>query len=767
VARRADRRGKDARYSLRFGSVALVLIAGTLVLVLFVLPERYVLRPGFRESGMSFPAASTPFAPYPVVPVAAVALPRPPGPPPVIPPGPAEVFWAEVVPLLEGGRLAEALQAFDRYLLDYPADADVRRERAITLLEAGRPAEAVEDLGRLLATRDDLQLRLLLARTLRDLGRIDEAGAEYEALFQARPDDVDITLEWAQAYAWAVRYADAEAVLRRGLARDPSSIPLRVELARIYFETGPGRLEEARALLAPIGDADLAAAGALVLRDAIVAALRLSPPLETPTPSPLERAVAAREADQFDVARALLEDALRETPGDVALWQAYADLLEYELGDFDGAYSALLEVERLTGRGADLQYRLAQLETWLGRTSDAERRLVALLDLLDTGGSEAAVARAGVHSLLGDLRRWEGDRLGAAARYRLALADDPANARARAGLDALEADVERQLVELEAPRLGGSVYSLADTDDFVRLDLGGEWVDVGGPWVVGGTVGNRWISGVALDGGAAYRQGAYAELEGARWWRWGTVRTGLDLGVQHPRGAWDLSLGGSLGHRGANGAVSEVRYEHGPAHPVALTLQSVLANVVQDHVTVSHARRLSESWSLAGVADAAWLRADPDSLAAGSRIETARLQGALSVGRALSATLTLGLATRALTLTAAAPATLLPGSSPRRLFWDPSLVLSAGPYLQLTRDLSRSWKLTGRLVPGLALVDERGAAGTDLIPHASAEAGVRREGARYWTALDLFYYQGQFDGYRTYGARLSLGARDFSALTRP
>lgn len=366
--------------------------------------------------------------------------------------------------------------------------------------------------------------------------------------------------------------------------------------------------------------------------------------------------------------------------------------------------------------------------------------------------------------MLGDLRRWQTDRPGAAERYRLALVADASNERANAGLAALDAEVARQLVEIEAPRFGGSAYSLADTDEFTRVDLGGDWVQVGGPWVVGGTLGNRWISGVALDGTSADRQGAFVDLEGARWWRWGTLRTAIDLGLQRLGSTWDPSLGASVGFRGQDGSTSEVRYEHGPAHPLAATLQSVLAEVVQDHVSVSHARPLGEDWSVSGAVDGAWLRANADSVAGGTAPGVGRLQAALTLGRSVSPSVTLGLATRALGFTRGAPVTSLAGGGVLRLFWDPYMVLSAGPFAQLTRDLATNWRLTGRVGPGVAFIDERGVGEAAWVPHVSAEAGVRREGARFWTALDLFYYQGQFDGYRTYGARLTLSARDYSSL---
>jgi hypothetical protein len=44
-----DRGAKAARYPLKFGTAASLLISGTLVLVLYVLPERYVISAGFRE----------------------------------------------------------------------------------------------------------------------------------------------------------------------------------------------------------------------------------------------------------------------------------------------------------------------------------------------------------------------------------------------------------------------------------------------------------------------------------------------------------------------------------------------------------------------------------------------------------------------------------------------------------------------------------------------------------------------------------------------
>ena len=100
-----------------------------MVLVLVVLPQRYVLSSGFRESGLSFPNPGVPFVPPDATQIAARPVPTP-TPPDEIVRGPAEIFWARVMPLLESERYGEALPFFEPYLLDYPADDDVRRGRA-------------------------------------------------------------------------------------------------------------------------------------------------------------------------------------------------------------------------------------------------------------------------------------------------------------------------------------------------------------------------------------------------------------------------------------------------------------------------------------------------------------------------------------------------------------------------------------------------------------------------------------------------------------
>jgi tetratricopeptide (TPR) repeat protein len=695
------------------------LISGTLVLVLYVLPERYVISAGFRESGLSFPTPVTPFLPVPEVSVRARPLPEPPAPPSDATAGPADAV-------------------------------------------AGAPEPEA-------APQDD---RLLLARELRDLGETDAAAAAYAVLSAESPDDTALRLEWALAHAWAGEHERAAELLREALTRAPSSISLRVELARAYFSLG--RVLEADATLAELDHEALVTADALELRESLNDALRVPPTTEA-QPTRVELAARARAALDFAGARAHLADALAESPDDADAWQAYADLLEYELADFEGAREALLEVMRLRGPDASDELRLARLAIWTERSAEAAERLESLLASLDRAlpadeadSERTRALRAETLALLGDLHRWAGDRLRASSHYVLALGEDDANARAHEGLAALDAEVARQIAEVESPRRGARASTLADTDDFARTDLALEWVEVSADgWVWGGAVGNRWLGGVDLGGGlSADRQGLFVELSGARWWRSGTVRTELSAGTEHMRSTWDVALGASATHRGLEGRVTELRVEHGPAHVLTNTLQSVSAHVVHERVVLEHARPLGEAASLVVSLDAARLHAEAASGPAptvGSDATT-RLQASLTASHTLTGSVSLGLTGQALGFLDAAPSGTLPGGGTLDLFWDPRLAVSAGPFARLDHEVAPGWTVTGRIAPGLALVDERGTSGFDLVPHLATEAGLVHEGSRVRAALDVFLYQGQFDGYRSYGMRLTVGALTLPTL---
>lgn len=776
---RSSRADQGNAYVFKFVAVASLLIAGTLALVLYVLPERYVLSSGFREGNLNLPNPAIPFEPASPLRVAAIPgisrtvrtvdVPRGPVR------GPSEVFWERVLPLLEAGRYEEALPLFTDYLARHSGDVGVRREYAITLAAAGRPDRAIPILQGLLVHEDDDALHLLLARLLRDRGRVDEAAEHYRVVLERNPENAALSLEWARALSWITDFEAAEEVLLEALERDPESTPLRAELARVYYYAG--RMEESRRIL------DALTAEERRLHDLVEVHANvvewLTPPADTvqpvpePEPTLLERAVRAREDDDFERADSLFRAALAAEPESAEAWQAYADFLQYELEDFEGALTALKEVERLRDEPSPtLQYRMARLELWTDRTDAARARLERLLGMMpaeaadagpaaepaDTaaadveahGGEVTPPTRADVLALLGDLHRWDGRRLAAAERYEAALEADPDHEAATEGLEVLRAELERFLFESEQPGLGALARSLADTDDFRRYDAAGSWTGVRSAWVWTTRSGGRWLEGLEPAGGLGSRQGLFAELEGGRWWRWGTLRTAAHLGVQNVRSnSVDVSAGASLRVVGSSGRRTELRLDHEPAYEATRTLQSVAADVRQDRVTLSHSRPLSERWSAAVTAEAASL--DHRGVAGSER--NLRLQLAASLGRSLSRSVTLGLSGRALRYVDPAPdLTAVP------LYWDPALSVSMGPYLRLLHALDSSWSLAAEANPGLAYIDERDRP-TELVPDLSGRLGLVHETGRYRTRVDVFYGQGRFSGYRSYGVDISFSAR--------
>ncbi|HKK94586.1 MAG TPA: tetratricopeptide repeat protein, partial [Longimicrobiales bacterium] len=630
-------RDGGSRYALRFAGAIVFVMAVTLLLVFYVFPERYVLDSGFRESGQNLPDPVSPFDLDPVRQVTArpLPVPRPEPEDPEPEPGPGELLWRDVLPLIGQKRYDAAAARLRTYLADYPGDRTARSELAVVLLRADRPDEAVAELRRLVQGSDDVERRLQLARTLRELGRTEDAAAEFRVVIGSRPEEPAYWLDLARTYAWAERYREAADVLASALERHPNAVPLRVEMARTRFAMDD--LAAASRQLAGISDESLAEADGLALRDAVVAAMTVPEPPPPPPPTLFERAVQAREDDEFVRSGELFRQALDDQPDDAEIWEALANLREYELEDFEGARSALLEVERI--READtsraqtaLELRIARLESWLGRNADARARLSALL----SGAAVDPMDRATAHATLGDIARWEGDRPTSADQYALALAADASNEQALDGIEALHVAVDRTIRAEERPGISSLNYLAADTDDFLRVDVGGQWVRVRDDWAFGGAAGRRLVDGLGLLGDPAdARQGFFADVEAARWWRYGTLRTSVELGLQDVADEFDYSVALAVGHRGADGNRTDLRYEHGPAYLTTATLQSLVAGVVQDVVRVTLSRSLGEAWHIAADASVSSLRADLDTITGARNERTIRLDLATTLSRRL------------------------------------------------------------------------------------------------------------------------------------
>src|SRR6056297_294260 len=158
------RPGKDEglKYALRFTGAVVLVMAITLMLVLYVFPQRYVFESGFRESGFNLPDPVSPFELDPVQLVTARPLPEPRPVPPAPEPGPGEALWRDVLALIARDRYDDAAERLRAHLADFPDDRAVRRELSIVLLRAERPEEAVAELRRLLRGEEDIDRRLQL-----------------------------------------------------------------------------------------------------------------------------------------------------------------------------------------------------------------------------------------------------------------------------------------------------------------------------------------------------------------------------------------------------------------------------------------------------------------------------------------------------------------------------------------------------------------------------------------------------------------------------
>jgi tetratricopeptide (TPR) repeat protein len=719
-------------YWLRFVAATAVLLGITAVLVLVVMPQRFVLEAGFRESGITFPSSRVGFRP----PEPAPLVRPPPPPPPRVEPaeGPAERLWREIDPLLASGRWAEALARMDEYLDANPGDLAVRRERARTLSRAGRTEAAIAAWRGIVRETGAPADRLALARTMRDGGDLDAAIDLYGGLVAARPTDRALRAEQARTLLWAQRYADAEAVLRGLLAQDPTDDAARLDLARaLYWD---GRPAEARIVLASLAADSPLAPEARTLDDELASVLATPAPPEAPPPTTVERARLATADGDLDRARRLYAEALSETPDDRALWTEWIDFLQFRLEDPVAARDAMLALAGRVDLTGDERFRLAELHAWTGREAEAESILEALL------GVEPG--RADALAFLGDLRRWLGDPVSASRTYREALAADPGDERARAGLDSLQTRRERLVVAREPAGFGPGVTWFADSEDFLRLDLAGQ-ADFA--WSVNALklrAGYRRLEGYDPAGTFTTDHGGFGEIEYARWWREAGLRTsvrlgaeGLDLAGFEPAAALEVTV------PDAGGFALTGRLESAPAWPLTATYESVAEPVRADRLHASAFRGLGDRWSLGAALDGALL--------SGGGSTNPRWAGWVTLSRSMSRFLSVDLGTSLSGFGEAAPAPV-----GRRLYWDPRLFWATTASLSLSSIPDRGWGWRARLTGGAAYADERDAVEPGWFPQYGAEGGVVLRGTGQDVVLDAFYRRGREQEYSSWGLELGV-----------
>lgn len=734
MARREDER-RLTPYWLRFLLVTTALLVATGLLVLVVMPQRFVLEAGLRESGVSFPSSSLGFgAPQ------SAPLVQPPPPRPVVPapaPGPAEILWSELGPVLDAERWDVAIGLMDAYLRDRPADLSVRRERARTLARAGRLSAAEAAWERLATETGAVADRLELARLLRDRGEYDRAIAIYEGLLEDRPGEAALQREYASTLLWAERYPQAIESLQQYLARHPDDDEARLDLARALY--WGGRPLEAREVLAGIPNASPVADEARVLDSELATVLTPPPEPEPPELTIVERARAAAAEGDLTAAAELYESALDAAPDDRELWLEWIDFVQFRLEDEAAARDALLLYSERFQLTSEETIRLAELHAWTGQESEAIGILEALL------AAEPGLADAWV--LLGDLRRWNGDFTGASDAYRNALAADPMHPGARNGLDELRLRREEIVARSEPEGFGPDTYLFSDSDEFLRFDLAG---DADFRWGVDALTlraGYRRLEGYDLTAITTADDGGFGEAEYAHWWREASIRTALELGVEHLDG-FGTQASAAIDVRAPNlgGFFLAGRLETLPAYKLANTYESVAEPVRADRLFVSLFRSLGDRWSLSGALDLGVFD--------GGGVTNPRYSGWVTLSRSLSPVVSADLETSLVGFGEAAPT-----PNGRRLYWDPRLFWATRAAVSLQSIPDRGWGWRGRLTAGAAYDDDRSLSEPAWVPQFGVEGGLVLRGDRQDLGLTAFYRRGREQDYSSWGLELVMIVR--------
>lgn len=707
----------------RFATLATASLCLLFFFVFGFLPQRFLLELDFSESGFAYPVIRPP-------------LPVPPPPPPAevrrpIARGPAERFWAEYVPLVNNGEHDAALQLAARYLARYPDDLDVRLEYARELWRANRLNDAIDAYNHAPALGAEPGVRLELARLYSAAGEWDRALSVYEGLVEAAPRDRELLREFAEVATWAERYDRAEGVYARLVELAPGDPELRLQWARVlYWSDRPERALDVLAHLPP----EYQSAGVDSLRAAIAVAL---PPPDA-EPSLLERARGLAMAGAADSALALYRVILLEDPGADSILVEMANVFEYRANEPDSAIAYLRAYLGRRPGDRDVRMRLARLLVWNGYLAEAEAETEVLVALRPDDAEAWA--------LLGDLRRWSGDRVGAAQAYQQSLDLAPEEVTAVEGLAALDAQLDAELAGRGTIGPAGRVDYFSDSDDFSVAAWRGAWTS-GGPRIrTGVEVTLEKLAGFEPEGGRADVTAVDTRATAERWWLQGRLQTTAGLGVWAPGAGAEFQpvaelvvVAPDLG-----GATVRFEYRHEPAFRETATLQATLAGLHADVAGLSYYRSVAERIDMSVAARLAWL--------SGQGEANLRADAAIALFYRPAAGWTLGYESRALSFRDPAP---VPGL---RLYWDPEWSWTNSAVLGWTGELRPGWELEARAVPGLAWLQERDRGVAAVFELAASLDVSRRVGA--WTVNgNAEYGQSRLDGYRTFrfGVELARG----------
>jgi len=701
----------------RFTALAAVSLSLLFFFVFGFLPQRFLLELDFSESGFAYPVIRLP-------------LPTPPTPAPApvqrpVARGPAERFWAEYLPLVQAGKDEAALGLLRAYLARQPEDMGAQLEYGRALWRLGRLDAAIGEYRRALARAANSEFRRELARLYVTAGRWAEALAIYEALASAAPDDCELLREFAQAATWGERYEQAVQLYARLAELDPDDPSLRHDWARVlYWSDRPELAAEVLDGLPP----GYAGPGLDSLRAAIVAAL---PPPDTATLSLLERARGLALAGDVASALAIYRLLLSEGPAADSLLLEMADVFEYRANAPDSALSYLRAYLARHPDDHEARLRLAQRLAWSGRLAEAEAIL------------RVQPENAEAWALLGELRRWRGDRAGAVEAYQRSLDLTPDEATAAEGLAALRAQLDAELAGQGSIGPASGFEYFADSEDFSLARWRAGWT-AGGPRTRGGVeLALERLDGFELTDEQGDLTAVAARAVGERWWLAGGLHSAATLGAWIPESGAQVQplVGLVLTAPNWGGGSYRLEYRHEPAYRETATLEAALSDLRVDLAGLETYRAIAQRWDLSVRARVARF--------AGAGDANLRGGAALGVFFRPDPGWILGFESRGLSFSDSAPR---PG---RRLYWDPSWSWENTLLVAWRGAPAPGWELEARTTPGLAWLEER-----ELEPTVVFVFGALLD-ARYrvgvWTLQGRAgFSQSRAGGYRAFRMELGL-----------
>jgi tetratricopeptide (TPR) repeat protein len=148
-----------------------------------------------------------------------------------------EQLVREGVAALRGGRVAEAQDLARNLLARHPRNPDVLELFGMTLLAQEKASDAIEPLRDAARSRPGAIVEVLLGQALRRTGRIAEALTVLQQASERQPPASAAFFELGTLLYEKRRVAEAEAVLKRGMAVAPAG-QLSFALGTIFLERG-------------------------------------------------------------------------------------------------------------------------------------------------------------------------------------------------------------------------------------------------------------------------------------------------------------------------------------------------------------------------------------------------------------------------------------------------------------------------------------------------------------------------------------------------